>query len=71
MVKVSGNEEVTEYIGVAWNGKMKDGSTFISLKINKEVTNIPKDLVMFPNKRKRDGKKDPDWNVVKSKPKKD
>ena len=57
----------TEYLGIGWKNTSKDGkTTFISCKLNKEVKAITGDFLLFENNRKREGKKDPDFNIVKA-----
>lgn len=60
-------ENETVYVGVGWNAKTKTGDTFISCKLNRDVKAIEKDFLLFKNNRKREGKQDPDYNIVLSK----
>lgn len=55
------------YLGVGWINKTKDGKEFISCKINKEAKVITDDFLLFVNDRKREGKQDPDYNIVSAK----
>jgi uncharacterized protein (DUF736 family) len=59
----------TVYIGAAWKHTDKAGNTFLSCKLNDDVKKTPGKFFLFKNNRQREGKKDPDYNIVLAKPK--
>lgn len=57
-------EQERKSIGGLWTKKDKNGNHFFSGMV--EVGGVKQDIVIFKNKWKEEGSKQPDWKILKS-----
>ncbi len=64
MVEIK-KEKNPNYLGVAWKNKSTKGEEYITVKLNKDIVDMPNTFKMFKNTYKAK-ETDPDFNLVRA-----
>jgi len=63
MVEIK-KERNPNYLGAGWKNKAMNGVEYITVKLNKDIVDMPNTFNMFENSYKKK-KTDPDYNLVR------
>jgi uncharacterized protein (DUF736 family) len=63
MVEIK-KEKNPNYLGVAWINTSKTGDEYLTVKLNKDIVDMPNSFKMFKNGYKKKDT-DPDWSLVR------
>jgi uncharacterized protein (DUF736 family) len=63
MVEIK-KEKNPNYLGAGWKNKAKNGMEYITVKLNKDIVDMPNTFTMFENSYKKK-ETDPDYNLVR------